>query len=895
MGIPRYAPNLKKRYARAFSRNLTANRVGSLLIDLNGLFHETAQDVYAYREPGSLPISFKDKTRLTAQVEARKKYIAELYQSNLSLGLSQIDAYNVTKNQLKTEHMNAIKVRLTTLLVNMKPEHTLIIAVDGAVPAAKLAQQRARRFGGSKEAAEAAAAKPKRGRKKTTVTPKFFSSNALTPGTDYMFSIDKAINEWLTQNRGNLPSKTIYSSHMSPGEGEHKIMDYIRQGDVVSDGAHVIWGLDADLIMLSLLAPLQNIFLYKEYVVLDYSIGSEQMGLEALRDEFLNIEFIKDGIYSDLGRSSAIADYVVMMTTIGNDFLPHQPSLEELDQSIDQMIAAYREISTPLTVQNGLDYQINLNGMTEWFKMMGQPRVVTQTQPQLLPSMPMIPGSPAITGASVPTPPVQQSESVPSRESELIRQRARTTYKFPLPALINSVDPFGNYSFDVFRDNWYTDIFSPHDIEAAQAAGINTNVTDSDITNMCYQYIGGIAWVLIYYTKGPSAVNNRWYYPYYHAPLFVDTAAILDYIVTSQNIDVLPYWDRLPNQVEINVLWQLIAVLPISSADLLPEIIRSLASTMSVLADYYPVDFDIERWGVNQEWRGIPILPFVDIDRIANIVNRQRALYPAEYFNKYDQVNDIMIDRSTISREEVLAQMQQTAAQMNQRFVTGRERGTIVRTPANRGRRGSRGRGRGRGRGSFRGGSRRGSTRQTTSTTTSARPSGTAATKPVINKPTTVGGALSQQSILASLMASAIAPNETIATGRSLGGQTKPSRGKKRKTRGSARGSFRGGSRGRGRGSFRGGSRGRGRGSFKGRGGSRGRSRGRGKGRSRGRGRGRGSFSGASTQFVPQQTSFIPTVPLTPQTSSRQTGSGLGGVRLPSSTPGSFGSKQINF
>ena len=66
--------------------------------------------------------------------------------------------------------------------------------------------------------------------------------------------------------------KIIYTGADVPGEGEHKIVDWIRKYKVSDEfdenTTHCIYGLDADLIMLGLVTHLPNLFILREETLL---------------------------------------------------------------------------------------------------------------------------------------------------------------------------------------------------------------------------------------------------------------------------------------------------------------------------------------------------------------------------------------------------------------------------------------------------------------------------------------------------------------------------------------------------------------------------------------------------------------------------------------------------
>mmetsp|Transcript_55900 Transcript_55900/g.60522 ORF Transcript_55900/g.60522 Transcript_55900/m.60522 type:complete len:336 (+) Transcript_55900:133-1140(+) len=168
----------------------------------------------------------------------------------------------------------------------VKPNHVFYLAVDGTAPRAKMNQQRSRRFRSAKEAEQLAAdltARENFQGKELKIDPnkKRFDSNCITPGTDFMLKLSLALQKWVDYKLQTDPfwmngATVIVSGPDVPGEGEHKVMDFIRESqedyrntgtssDVYGPGwTHVLYGLDADLIMLGLVTHESNFMLLRE-------------------------------------------------------------------------------------------------------------------------------------------------------------------------------------------------------------------------------------------------------------------------------------------------------------------------------------------------------------------------------------------------------------------------------------------------------------------------------------------------------------------------------------------------------------------------------------------------------------------------------------------------------
>jgi len=146
-----------------------------------------------------------------------------------------------------------------------------------------------------------------------------------------------------------------------PGEGEHKIMMYIRrmkmQPDYDPNLRHLLYGLDADLIMLSLVSHDPHFTLLREEVIFGSNRpeGLPRKALTKLDEfQFLHISVLRD--YLDLeyrqlapllpfpyDLERIVDDWIALCYLVGNDFLPHLPTLDIAEAGLDTLFAIYKE------------------------------------------------------------------------------------------------------------------------------------------------------------------------------------------------------------------------------------------------------------------------------------------------------------------------------------------------------------------------------------------------------------------------------------------------------------------------------------------------------------------------------------------------------------------------
>lgn len=654
MGVEQlYGQWIKKiRYNGVRPKHLP-KEVHGILFDSNGILHEAAQFVYAYGK----------------HVDPAKVRI--------NLGK--------TDDELQRDYEQVVGQILFGLVGQIKPSEAVAIAVDGVAPPAKLRQQKIRRFKSAKEA-------------EGSPEPPRFDSTNITPGTPFMIHLDTFLESWVdtfVKTQSTTIKTLVYSSHLAYGEGEHKLYRLFREGVLNGRGKnYVVYGMDADLVILSLLMPEVNFYLVREN----------------LRD-IVDITALRNGIYSDMNgemlqtptnlgmdKFLAIQDFATMVMMIGNDFLPRIFAFHNVADAIELMIGHHRNIfaqtRTHLTTKEGT---INWSFMTNLLYLL------SQQESDLLAfksTLSFTYNSPILDASTKKI----ELPHVPVGEKVFYEARYRVE----------------SFDFNYFRQLWYGNVLGPRTQDGIdyindwrlEDPSIPQTVTNEDIILMARTYLYGFQWVLSYYTgaidpklysSNPSAskqplppVAVDYIYQYTRAPLITDlyqTAMIMH-----QAGDKMPL--NLPiRPVHIHPYHQLVAVIPPRSFKILPKVIATLVDVGGELSDISPTDFQVDFQAVYNDHQGVPILPGLDIERIIIEVNSVMTRV-SKYGNEY-QAFPLAIKEKEAWVINLKEKPKFTLPVMNQSAPPGLPRNVFDSS----GGRGGRGGGRG-GRGGGRGGGR---------------------------------------------------------------------------------------------------------------------------------------------------------------------------------------------
>ena len=201
MGIPKFFGYITNKYTNIIIDNI--DELDNLFFDLNCLIHPCVQQV------------IKDHNDLVVDYNNRR------YQNN--------DIDFITKFEKKVyDEMSKYLLHLITF---SNPRKLIYLAIDGVAPRSKMKQQRSRRFRSILEK-----------KMKKQINYKYqkqtidFDTNCITPGTIFMKKLSNFLKVFIDKLQPELNIKIILSDSGIKGEGEHKIMEFFRQKNIIGEG-----------------------------------------------------------------------------------------------------------------------------------------------------------------------------------------------------------------------------------------------------------------------------------------------------------------------------------------------------------------------------------------------------------------------------------------------------------------------------------------------------------------------------------------------------------------------------------------------------------------------------------------------------------------------------------
>lgn len=450
------------------------------------------------------------------------------------------------ENELKWEQclFEEICRTLVVLWKQSGSPHHVYIAVDGVVPMAKIKQQRMRRFKSVwwiQKEYEMGVRKPGEER---------WDTNAITPGTAFMRRLGIRLQTLCKERHWTV------STSDEPGEGEHKIMNWIRAKNIQAAGNIVIYGLDADLILLTCLTS-------------EFHLSEKNpCFLMRERGEFGSVQALGDYLYLSIpvlmenftrgkpDRKKFLMDYICAMSFLGNDFLPHGIHLKIKDGGHDRILGLLETFHSRgiFLIENG--ERIHRGFVKEFL-----------------------------------------SELAKTEETDFfaaIEKKKKIRPMNPRNDTERLMSPIQKLPLDWFKESVFLHVENWEEVYKGFVP-----------EEAVHEYMYGVQWVFDYYMG--KDVNRFWFYPWHLPPLW-------NWLAKTETF--LPIWveEAQPLQPEE----QLALVLPMESWHLVRN--TKLRMLPVLLPQYFPKAFGFESLGKYWMWECEANIPILIPGRMRSVV-----------------------------------------------------------------------------------------------------------------------------------------------------------------------------------------------------------------------------------------------------------------------------------
>jgi hypothetical protein len=521
----------------------------------------------------------KNHANIIKKLEQQNIPIHNLYMDCNSIiydAVHNIDFSKLVESDAETI-IRAVCAKIHEYISLLKPDTNVFIAFDGVAPVAKLEQQRSRRYKSLYQNTISRSIF-----KNATSDP--WNTTAITPGTVFMKKLNDRVRESFLNPKNLGVQKIIFSGSDKCGEGEHKLFEYIRDFPEQHTGKNtVIYGLDADLIMLSInhLPITNSIYLFRETPHFIQSINSE---LEPNASYVIDIPELAKIITLDMNngegltteqQKNRIYDYIFLCFFLGNDFMPHFPALNIRTGGVEKMLQAYKATigNTNENLTNGTTiYWKNVRKLVEFLANAEAEFIKTEHKQR------------------------DRREKIPmadiTPEDKFKKFDSTPVYDRTLEKYINP-----------YKDGWQVRYYK---------ALFDIDVDEERIKQICINYLEALEWTMKYYNKG--CADWRWCYNHNYPPLLCDLIHYIPYFETELVANKKPS--------PVNELVQLCYVLPKQSLQFLPSDLHS--ALIKKHGEWYKSDCEFV-WAYSRYfWESHVELPHIDIDELEKFVNKNK-------------------------------------------------------------------------------------------------------------------------------------------------------------------------------------------------------------------------------------------------------------------------------
>lgn len=486
---------------------------------------------------------------------------------------------NYQKDIWENQFLDGVITYCLKVIKEVDPKIGVYIAIDGIVPMAKMRQQRLRRFKSVWI-----------NNKSHTITDKIWDKNSITPGTRFMNKLKNKLNYMIKDIHCNKKNQSwILSSSDEAGEGEHKIMNEWRKGTYT--GNFAVYGLDADLIILSILGHEintleNNIWLFREEISrgkISYDMDGEEIF------EWFSINVLKEWLSNEIPenlRRNFILNYCFAMSILGNDFIPSSLGLKIRDDGHSELLDILRHYTANnMILVDPHTYALSFNNLLLLFRVLSNNeehniyRYISNKQ--------------------------KQARNIGYNSDNPLMEIGENNW--PLHNIEENILFNGNHLSSDWESKYLTHFFTGFDYPYS-------------IQYICKEYLYGIQWVWGYYLGKMDSICFNWYYPFTLPPLWKWINA---YLIDNSVLPDFP--DKvLVKASDIRPVEQLCIVLPLESWSLIP--VCPETKLPYIAPQFFPTLFSFESLGKRFFWECESLIPIISILEIKQLMKYNNSI-----------------------------------------------------------------------------------------------------------------------------------------------------------------------------------------------------------------------------------------------------------------------------